>query len=273
MWLEIFRTGRHTDSSGNTAEFTAEMLDSAAILYNTSVSGDESSRAPIVKGHPADDSPAFGYVERLARRGDKLFAQAQNLSVEIIDDLRTGRFTRISSAFYPDMKLRHVGLLGGAAPAVNGLRIHEFTEFQIEEKQEESEGNGKIMELNARLKQENDKLRRQISEFRAENSFREFESVIGKDSGLNDEQRKSLTDIFKCAADNSDLSGKIRQFAFSFKNPQLTREFDFPKTPDSGFSGKNTTPERLGIHEKALQFREMNPAMTYEEAIQKAIIN
>ncbi len=122
MWIEVFRSGKQTDSRGNEAEYSAQQLDSIAELYNSKVSEDESFMAPVVKGHPQADAPALGWVERLARRGDFLVAKLKGIDPSLAVEVQNGNFASVSISLYPDNMLRHVGFLGAAAPAVRGLR-------------------------------------------------------------------------------------------------------------------------------------------------------
>ena len=122
MWIEVFRTGTQTDSRGNESDYTAERLDSIAELYNSKVAEDDSFMAPVVKGHPASDAPALGWVERLARRGEFLVAKLKGIDPELAGEVQNGNFASVSISLYPDNMLRHVGFLGAAAPAVRGLR-------------------------------------------------------------------------------------------------------------------------------------------------------
>lgn len=127
MWIPIFRTGTHTDSAGNTRQYTAEELDRRVSLYNGQP---ESQRrlAPHVLGHPRTDAPAYGWVKELKRVGDTLFGYTKQFSPEFVDKLRRGEYKFRSCAFYPDGLLRHVGWLGAAQPAVAGLGEVEFAE-------------------------------------------------------------------------------------------------------------------------------------------------
>lgn len=133
MWIEIFRTGVHTDSSGRERNFSGEDISSIAEKYNSSVAADSSSEAPLVIGHPKDNTPAYGWVERLARRGETLLAKLKKLSPEIIEQVRQGAFRKVSISLFPDMMLRHVGLLGGATPAVKGLQNISFNDEESPE--------------------------------------------------------------------------------------------------------------------------------------------
>ena len=128
MWIEIFRSGTHVDSAGKSESYDAEKLEHIAELYNRKVGESSSFEAPIVKGHPTSDAPAYGWVERLSRRGDKLVAKIKDMSDEIIEQTGKGMFKKVSMSIYPDYMLRHVGLLGAVPPAVKGLRNISFSD-------------------------------------------------------------------------------------------------------------------------------------------------
>lgn len=93
-------------------------------------------QAPLVKGHPSDDAPAYGWVERLAVEDGALVAEFGDVDQAVKADVDAGRYRFVSSAFYrPDEKtnptpgkwhLRHVGLLGAVPPAVKGLGRVQF---------------------------------------------------------------------------------------------------------------------------------------------------
>jgi hypothetical protein len=52
------------------------------------------------------------------------------LQEDFVEEVRSGKYKRISMALYPDMMLRHIGFLGAAAPAVKGLQTVKFTEAE-----------------------------------------------------------------------------------------------------------------------------------------------
>jgi hypothetical protein len=122
-WFEVFKIGTHTDSSGNTQEWTDRDLAQIASSYNPMV-----HEAPIVIGHPEIDSPAYGWVETLKSEGGKLLAKFKSLAPEFIDLVKRGFYKKISIALYPDLTLRHIGFLGGMPPAIKGLKPVEFQE-------------------------------------------------------------------------------------------------------------------------------------------------
>jgi hypothetical protein len=135
MDMEIFRAGQQTDSSGHTQDYTDEMLDQIAENYDAA-----RHEAPVVVGHPKTDSPAFGWVKALYRKGASLFAKAELLP-EMVDSISQGLYRKRSVAFYPPdapsnpnpgkWSLRHVGFLGGSPPAVKGLADVKFSENNV----------------------------------------------------------------------------------------------------------------------------------------------
>ena len=80
MWIEIFKKGNHTDSSGNSKSYTDEDIKMIVANYNNKVQESDSFEAPIVKGHPGSDEPAFGWVERLQKKGDLILAKLKDVT-------------------------------------------------------------------------------------------------------------------------------------------------------------------------------------------------
>jgi len=122
-WVEIFRTGTHTDSLGHTREWTEEDLKKIAESYDPT-----HHEAPIVVGHPEQDAPAYGWVERLEAVGGRLKAKLRELNQDFVNLVRQGSFKKVSVAIYPDLTLRHVGFLGAQPPAVKGLKQAQFSD-------------------------------------------------------------------------------------------------------------------------------------------------
>lgn len=134
--IEIFRSGTHTSSKGSA--FTFSDADLAAIVagYDPKL-----HHAPIVVGHPKQDAPAYGWVDGLAIKGDRLVALPADLDAAFSDLVKGKKFRKVSAAFYgPNSAnnptpgsyyLRHVGFLGAAAPAVKGLKPIEFADDEL----------------------------------------------------------------------------------------------------------------------------------------------
>jgi hypothetical protein len=121
-FIEIFKTGTHTDSAGREREWTERDLDKIVEKYNSQ----KEHEAPIVVGHPKDNSPAFGWVESLKREGNKLLAKVKDVAENFKEWVNQGLYKKRSISLYPDMLLRHVGFLGAVPPAVKGLADFKF---------------------------------------------------------------------------------------------------------------------------------------------------
>lgn len=122
--MAVFRAGRHTDSQGRTREWTREDLDHIAEKYNAS-----EHEAPAVIGHPRENAPAYGWVEKtLSRAGDLLYAEIRPAAAEFADWLKKGLYKKRSISLYPDLTMKHVGFLGASPPAVKGLPDFAFSD-------------------------------------------------------------------------------------------------------------------------------------------------
>lgn len=120
-WIELFRTGTHTDMSGRTRKWTREDLDRIVERYDPKV-----QEAPAVIGHPKLDAPAYAWVEALRREGEFLLGQFRQVAPQFAEWVREGRYKKRSIALNLDGSLRHVGFLGGVPPAVPGLADVQF---------------------------------------------------------------------------------------------------------------------------------------------------
>jgi len=121
--FEIFKTGKHTSDKGITRDYTTDDLDKIVSQYNP-----EENEAPIVIGHPQTNAPAFGWIEKLERVGEKLIAIPKQVNDAFSQMVKDGSFKKRSVSLTPDLKLNHVGFLGAVAPAVKGLKDIEFSD-------------------------------------------------------------------------------------------------------------------------------------------------
>lgn len=121
MNIAVFKAGKHMDMRGQVDEWTEADLDRIIKQYDP-----EKHEAPAVIGHPKSDSPAWGWVRRLSRIGETLYADFDQLNPDFIDMLKAGSFKKRSISLYPDLTLKHVGFLGATPPAVKGLPDYKF---------------------------------------------------------------------------------------------------------------------------------------------------
>lgn len=124
-WIEVFQAGTHTDSKGKVVTFTAADLD------EMTANSDALGAAPAVVGHPQHDSPAYGWARQLRREGERLFAKFDDVHPAFKAAVEAGSYRNRSLSVYKDphhgWRIRHVGWLGAAPPAIDGLQPLNFT--------------------------------------------------------------------------------------------------------------------------------------------------
>ena len=123
-WIDVFRTGDHTDMGGRTTRWTAADLAGIVADYG------QADPAPVVLGHPETDGPALGWVRGLRVMGDRLQARLDRLDPSFRGAVEAGRYAPRSVALAPTAtgwRLRHLGFLGAQNPAVAGLAPTQFS--------------------------------------------------------------------------------------------------------------------------------------------------
>ena len=120
-WFDVFRCGTHVDRFGREVTVTEDDIDRAISSY-------EKDSAPIVVGHPALNSPAYGWIGAFRRVGDVVQAKASQVADEFADLVQRRLYKNRSLAFGPGLKFRHVGFLGAQPPAVKGLKDIQFSD-------------------------------------------------------------------------------------------------------------------------------------------------
>ncbi len=220
MKFEIFKTGSHTSDKGVSKDYTLEDLNFIAQSYKP-----EEDEAPIVIGHPEDNDPAFGWISSLSVSEDgKLIAEApdEKLQTDFLNALKDGSYKKRSISLTPEGKLRHVGFLGAAKPAVKGLADIQFSspssviyEFDFEKKVLEEKpaqtntDSNKITELS----QEINTLKETISSMQKNFSEPEVnttkESIDKINSQLNSLQAKISNSDFENLLDDKVEEGTL----------------------------------------------------------------
>lgn len=177
-WCEIFKTGIHTSANGTTKDWTVSDLDAIVSKFEKN-----KSTVPIVIGHPKTNNPAYGWVDKLKREGDRLFAKFTQVNAEFAEWVNKGLYKNRSIALYPDLTLRHIGFLGAMPPAVKGLAEFQFKENKSVFEEYAEEINMEIE--NVEVKELNEKLTK------SEAQLNEYsEQISAKDVQIKELQQK-----------------------------------------------------------------------------------
>ena len=118
-WIDICRVGTWRDTAGREVAIDEGHLDRIVAAHAGA------DPTPVVVGHPEVDGPAFAWVDGLRRTGDRLQATLRDIAPAFREAVEAGRYAGRSIALQGDT-LRHLGFLGGRAPAVPGLAPTQF---------------------------------------------------------------------------------------------------------------------------------------------------
>ncbi len=235
-WIEVFRSGKQTDSAGNTKEWTNSDLDKIVENYNNQAK-DKKHEAPIVIGHPETNAPAFGWVETLKRQGDVLLAKLKQLTPQFVEWVKAGHYKKRSISLDGNYNLRHIGFLGAAAPAVKGLEDVDFSEEPANMQSFESENNGNYIDYESSTLNEqqvqtliNTAIESRINNYKSENDTRleEIQNQIKNKEDGNMNAKEIIAELTKqVKADFSEeIAGKM---AGIFES--LIPKIDFQEKP------------------------------------------
>ena len=303
-WVEVFKTGTHTDSSGNTKKWTEKDIDKIVSSYAA-----RKVDAPAVIGHPKSDSPAYGWVMELKRDGNKLLAKVKPTVKEFVGWVNKKLYKYVSISLRPDLSLRHVGFLGGAPPAVTGLKVpefaeEEFTEIEIElseiqpkedktmseptkqEFEELKEKHEKFQKDFEELKKKNEKLegdfaateeekmaaRKELKKLRLNARKNQFSQFLNEEiawGALSDDQKNTALKILET------LSGEeFREEEEEKEEVKLFKEFlkELPKRVAPGEiatrgSATNAAGKAKEFEEKVSEHIKQNDGVSYKEAV------
>lgn len=117
--FEVFRTGTHTDSAGNTKTWTQDELQQIVDNFKP-------DEAAFVLGHPKDDAPAYGWGKEieLTQEG-KLLVSGDKVSTDFAKSVYSGSYPKRSVGFRKKddgtWYLNHIAFLGAVKPALADL--------------------------------------------------------------------------------------------------------------------------------------------------------
>lgn len=137
--VEVFRPGTFRAMNGQEYAFSEADVSAMASNYDA-----EAAPAPVVVGHPKHDDPAFGWAQGFEVNDEgTLVAELGDLAPEFVSAVEEGRYRKVSMKFFPpdapnnpapgSYYPRHIGFLGGAAPAVSGLAPVQFADGEAKE--------------------------------------------------------------------------------------------------------------------------------------------
>lgn len=131
--VEIFKAGTFTDANGQEVSIDGAGLEKIAKEYNEKIKEDGNLDVPVIKGHDtSSDNPAEGWVKNLYVEDDKLYADF-DINDDMAEQIKEEKYKKVSICIEQNddgFILKHIGLLGAAAPAVAGMQSISLNEQQ-----------------------------------------------------------------------------------------------------------------------------------------------
>jgi phage I-like protein len=114
-WFKFLRKGIFLDSKGRTWNF-----DEAKLTKIESINSNLEEPVSICLGHPKDNKPAKGAIDKIKKVGNFLLAKPKKIAKDFAEKLKSGEILFVSASMNPEtFKLNHIGLVDD--PAIKGL--------------------------------------------------------------------------------------------------------------------------------------------------------
>jgi hypothetical protein len=287
VFLEIFKSGVHTDSDGISGEFSNENLSLLSEKYQKRINDNPDDLAPVVAGHPKSEDGAKGWVRKIFRRGNTLVADVEFVDKLFFESIKSGEYKNVSIAIDSDFNFIHLGFLGSVPPAVEGLSplkysaVSEF-EFYDNNSKKVVEYEIQLLDKIKELENKNKIFSNSIEEYEKKLRKIEFDSIIDSEiskSGTNNitnYQKNIFSDILELAyrLDKSENSGssnfeKVKLFISEFTKIKKSNEFSTLLNPVIYNTSieSNIEPKRNSLHNRVLAILNENPSYSYEDAL------
>lgn len=129
---QILNVGTFTDANGKKVTFDEKRLDDIIRNFDhKSGLNSDGNPVPLCIAHPKSDTPAFGWVSRVFRKGRELWAEFKDVNEKMQKWLEDKAFRNVSVAIVGNM-LRHVGVLGAWPPAVAAMKDFELQGYAVQ---------------------------------------------------------------------------------------------------------------------------------------------
>lgn len=277
--MEIFRTGDY----GPKGSYTESDLDSLAADYRP-----ELLEAPLTFDH-AQTGPAYGWVARLRREGDRLIAAFKGVPQSVLGMIKSGAYKRRSVELFRKLPhtgkpyLRAVSLLGAATPEVKGLRDVCFSSPENAVAMEFAAGTEAGAHTTGATTEDGDVPSTTAPPDQADTASPLavlFSDLRSEGYCLPDEEAESLAALF--SSETSDASPGFALLGRLLRRALLRAPLEeqngtgepvtaFYQTPGSARQfHERVSRESISLHQTALQIMAADPAMPYRDALLRA---
>jgi len=271
--MEVFKSGDY----GAKGSYSEADLQAMADDYRADL-----LEAPLTFDH-AQTGPAYGWVSRMRREGDRLVAVLKGVPQAVREMVRSGAYKRRSVELFRTLPqtgrpyLRAVSLLGAATPEVKGLRDICFSA---------NDGNGNAHEqvelsVHPDVTSDLNAVKRELVESKLSLMFAELRA---DGFCLADRDAEAIRHIFAThdgVVNFADGSAQATlDWMSGFLKQVLLRAPLGEAAPPTGTASRNAgaaavgiafsekvSPQSAAIHQRALQLQAATPSLSYRDAL------
>lgn len=249
MWIEVFKSGTHTDNKGNQNTYDIDSIARIAENYNEKIKNSPNLKLPLQKGHN-QDSEKLGLINQLTLNNDRLLADIDISDQETIAKIKESTIQNVSLALN-GLDISHIGLLENELPALENLK-------PIQETVDKSEIKSDIIQNDiSQLQNDLSKISNNLSPV----SIELANNIINNLKDLPKESFQSIgNDLLKFV---DDLNKSYLTREYSQYNSGITYQFEFQ--PQENFSDRNF------LHLEVMKHLKRNPELSYEQALLKVV--
>lgn len=257
--IEIAAAGKYPQG-----DLTPEVFDEIVSTFNPAVHEPPHVLGHITRDH--NDRPAHGWIAGLKRVGDKLIAWSKQVSKELDDLVKAGRFKKRSIGVreLPDGRkyLHHLAWLGAMTPACQGLK-DIYLDYLDADKQEDFE-----IEIETSNSNKGDPSMKTYTEEELRNEIARVERET-RDK-VKGELETNFADRLKTAetAAKADERKKVEK-EFSDASTETTRVANYRRDVDAllkkGLDEKKILPAQIEPLRAILYAMDKTAELTYSE--------
>lgn len=249
MWIEVFRSGTHTDNKGNQNSYNGESLAQIAANYNEKIKQSPNLKLPLLKEHNQDGAN-LGLINQLTLNNDILMADIDITDEDTLTKIKENKIQNVSLALN-GLEISHIGLLENELPALENLKPIQETIDKDEIKTEKIQ--------NDITKLQND-----------------FSKISNNLSPVSIELANNIINNLKDLPKESYLSigYDLLKFIDDLNKSYLTREYSHYKNDvlyKHEFQSNTPIDDRHLLHLEILNQQRRNPELSYEQALLKII--
>ncbi len=249
MWIEVFRSGTHTDNKGNQNTYDIDSLANIAANYNDKIKTNPNLKMPLLKEHNQEGAN-LGQINQLTLNNDILMADIDITDDETLSKIKESKIQNVSLGLN-GLEISHLGILENELPALENLKpIQETAELSnIESK--------KIQNNLSKIKSDFTNISKNLSPLSKELA----DNILNNLKDLPEETFQNISKDFIKFIDDLNKSYLTREYS----------QYNSGNTYQYEVQTQGNISDRNFLHLEIMNQLKRNPELSYEQALLKII--